>query len=105
VFRFLATFDDLLSYPADTGLAPTLSLSATAAELVSGQHSARAEAATRAERQAVVADTLRQAHTNATGVNVDNELQRLLQLEKSYAANANVVQTAARMLDELLSLV
>jgi flagellar hook-associated protein 1 FlgK len=105
VFRFLATFDDLLTYPADTGLAPTLSLSATAAELVSGQHSARAEAATRAERQALVADTLRQAHTNATGVNVDNELQRMLQLERSYAANANVVQTAARMLDELLSLV
>jgi flagellar hook-associated protein FlgK len=28
----------------------------------------------------------------------------MLQLEKSYAANANVVQAAARMLDELLSI-
>lgn len=105
LFRFLAAFDDTLSYPADTGLAPTLSLRATGAELVSGQQSARAEAQTRAERQAVVADTLRDVRANATGVNVDNELQRLLQLEKSYAANANVVQTAARMLDELLSIV
>ena len=78
---------------------------ATGAELVSGQQSARAEAQTRAERQAVVADTLRDVRANATGVNVDNELQRMLQLEKSYAANANVVQTAARMLDELLSIV
>ena len=49
--------------------------------------------------------TLRDVRANATGVNVDNELQRMLQLEKSYAANANVVQTAARMLDELLSIV
>ena len=105
VFRFLAAFDDMLTYPADAGLGPTLSLRATGAELVSGQQSARAEAETRAERQAVVAATLRDVRANATGVNVDNELQRLLQLEKSYAANANVVQTATRMLDELLSIV
>jgi flagellar hook-associated protein 1 FlgK len=104
LFRFLAAFDDTLSYPADTGLAPTLTLRATGTELVSGQQSARAEAETRAARQAVVADTLRDVRTNATGVNVDNELQRMLQIEKAYAANANVVQAVARMLDELLSI-
>jgi flagellar hook-associated protein 1 FlgK len=104
VFRFLAAFDDTLTYPADTGLAPMLSLRATATELVSGQQSARAEAEAQAARQSTVADTLRDVHINATGVNVDNELQRLLQIEKSYAANANVIQTAARMLDELLSI-
>jgi flagellar hook-associated protein 1 FlgK len=104
VFRFLAAFDNTLIYPADTGLAPTLTLRATGAELVSGQQSARAEAETRAARQAVVADTLRDVRANAIGVNVDNELQRMLQIEKSYAANANVVQAAARMLDELLSI-
>jgi flagellar hook-associated protein 1 FlgK len=79
-------------------------LRATGAELVSIQQSARAEAETQAARQAVVADTLRDVRANATGVNVDDELQRMLQIEKSYAANANVVQTAARMLDELLSI-
>jgi flagellar hook-associated protein 1 FlgK len=104
LFRFLAAFDDTLTFPSDTGLAPTLSLRAAGAELVSGQQSARAEAETRAERQAVIANTLRDVRANATGVNVDNELQRMLQLEKSYAANANVVQAAARMLDELLSI-
>jgi flagellar hook-associated protein 1 FlgK len=103
-FRFLAAFEDPLTYPSDSGLAPTLTLRATGVELVSGQQSARAEAEARAARQAVVADTLRDVRTNATGVNVDNELQRMLQIEKSYAANANVVQTAARMLDELLSI-
>ncbi|HEX5078593.1 MAG TPA: flagellar hook-associated protein FlgK [Geminicoccaceae bacterium] len=104
-FRFLAAFDDTLSYPADSGFAATLSLRATAAELVSGQQAARAEAEARAERQAGVAATLRDVRANATGVNVDNELQRMLLIEKSYAANANVVQTAARMLDELLTIV
>jgi flagellar hook-associated protein 1 FlgK len=104
VFRFLAAFDDTLSYPSDSGIAPTLTLRATGVELVGGQQSARAEAQARSERQAVVADTLRDVRANATGVNVDNELQRMLQIEKSYAANANVVQAAARMLDELLSI-
>jgi flagellar hook-associated protein 1 len=104
VFQFLAAFDDTLTYPPDAGLAPTLTLRATGAELVSIQQSARAEAETQAARQAVVADTLREVRANATGVNVDHELQRMLQIEKSYAANANVVQAAARMLDELLSI-
>jgi flagellar hook-associated protein 1 FlgK len=68
------------------------------------QQSVRADAAGRAERQQVVAQALHDARLNATGVNIDSELQKMLQIERSYAANANVVQTAARMLDELLAI-
>jgi len=35
------------------------------------------------------------------GVDTDAELQRLIQIEQAYAANAQVIQTAARMLDQL----
>jgi flagellar hook-associated protein 1 FlgK len=104
VFRFLAAFDDGLTLPADSGLPTSLSLRALGRELVGQQQTARAEAEDRAETQAVVAGALRDSRANATGVNVDSELQRMLQIEKSYAANANVVQTAVRMLDQLLSI-
>jgi flagellar hook-associated protein 1 FlgK len=38
----------------------------------------------------------------ADGVNTDQELQKLIELEKSYAANARVVQVVDDMLSELL---
>lgn len=40
--------------------------------------------------------------TAADGVNTDQELQKLIQLEKSYSANARVVQVVDDMLSELL---
>lgn len=104
VSRFLAAFDDGLTLPADSGLPANLTLRTLGRELVGLQQTARAEAESRAETQAVVAGALRDSRANATGVNVDSELQRMLLIEKSYAANANVVQTAARMLDQLLSI-
>ena len=38
------------------------------------------------------------------GVDQDREMQRLIQIEQAYAANAQVIQTASRMLDELTRL-
>lgn len=45
--------------------------------------------------------SLRQASA-ADGVNTDQELQKLIELEKSYAANARVVRVVDEMLSELL---
>jgi flagellar hook-associated protein 1 FlgK len=104
VFRFLAAFGDELTLPAATSLPANLALRATGRELVGVQQSARADAASRAARQQVVAQALHDARLNATGVNVDNELRRMLEIERSYAANAHVIQTAARMLDQLLAI-
>ncbi len=38
------------------------------------------------------------------GVDTDQELQKLLLIEQAYAANAQVVQTAARLIDQLLEI-
>ncbi len=38
----------------------------------------------------------------AEGVDTDQEMEKLLALEKAYAANAKVVQTASQMLDDIL---
>lgn len=46
-------------------------------------------------------DRVRQS-VAADGVNTDQELQKLIELEKSYAANARVVQVVDDMLSELL---
>lgn len=55
------------------------------------------------ESAATRLDDLRQASAR-NGVNTDQELQKLIELEKSYAANARVVQVVDDMLSELLSI-
>ncbi len=46
-------------------------------------------------------DALAVEEATELGVDTDQELARLIQIEQAYAANAQVIQTAARMLDEL----
>lgn len=47
------------------------------------------------------ADSLKNAE-RANGVDTDDQLQRLLQIEQAYAANARVIQTIGDMIDSLL---
>ena len=54
-----------------------------------------------AEAMTIRLEDLRQASAEK-GVNTDRELQDLIQLEKSYAANARVIQVVDDMLSELL---
>jgi len=44
------------------------------------------------------------AEIQSSGVDTDLELQNLLIIEQSYAANARVVQTVSEMIDRLLQL-
>jgi flagellar hook-associated protein 1 FlgK len=43
------------------------------------------------------------AVNNATGVNIDDQMQRLLIVQQSYQASAEVIQTASAMINSLLS--
>jgi flagellar hook-associated protein 1 FlgK len=56
---------------------------------------------TSATQQAQAAQT---ALSNATGVNIDDEMQKLLVVQESYAATTQVIQAAAKMMDELTSM-
>ena len=51
------------------------------------------------------AAAIEQAKLGAQGVNVDDELQQLMMIEKGYAANSRVVSTLSTMLDTLLNAV
>jgi len=50
------------------------------------------------------ANVLSDAEFQAGGVDTDNELQSLLLIEQSYAANARVIQTIGDMMDRLLQI-
>jgi flagellar hook-associated protein 1 len=86
------------------GLSATLSLSQAAAGLIELTASDRVSAEADVSIFSSSRETLATAEAEAIGVNTDAELQALIQIEQAYAANVQVIQTATRMLDQLLEI-
>lgn len=90
--------------PATPGLSGTLSLSGRMAAVVELLATDRVVAESSVSSLSTARETLATQESTRLGVDTDDELARLIQIEQAYAANAQVVQTAARMLDELTRL-
>ncbi len=86
-----------------SGVADGLSLVGFAEALVARQQTTRAEAADRHDSIAVSAEAIGATRRNGQGVNTDEELQELILVEQSYAANAKMMTTVSQMLDTLLA--
>lgn len=100
---FIAALDGPQSFNGSTGLPTGISLSEFGAAMIANQQDARARADKAFENYATSAASVDDARLNAQGVNIDDELQQLLLIEKSYAANAQVISTLSDMLDALLA--
>lgn len=87
------------------GLGTGLTLGNLAPALVGGQQAARANAEAAAETARAASETVASARVNFEGVNIDDEMQKLLLVQQSYAANAKVLTTVSNMLDTLLAAV
>ena len=85
------------------GLTSNVSLQNFASEFSAGVQTDKANLENLADRTRTIFDTLELRRFNETGVNVDEESEKLLELEQAYAANAQVINIIARMFDELLA--
>ncbi|WP_292291550.1 flagellar hook-associated protein FlgK [Marivita sp.] len=98
------TFSQVVS--VDTGgLGTTLTLADLAPTLVGSQQALRANADGAAITSRTASETVSAARANFEGVNIDDEMQKLLLVQQSYAANAKVLTTVTNMLDTLLAAV
>jgi flagellar hook-associated protein 1 FlgK len=86
------------------GLPAGLSFAGAAAGLVELAAFDRVSAETNVAAFSSTRETLASAEADAIGVDSDVELQALIQIEQAFAANVQVIQTATRMLDELLEI-
>ncbi len=86
------------------GLSAALSFSQAAAGLVELTAFDRVSAEADVAAFSSTRETLASAEAEAIGVDTDAELQALIQLEQAFAANVQVIQTATRMLDQLLGI-
>jgi len=82
---------------------PALSLAQSLAEVMTRTSTARHQAAAFSTSALARHNELTE-QSLAQGVDTDAEMQRLLQIEQAYAANARVIETADAMLRRLLEI-
>ena len=104
VLGFVNALQQPQSYGTSTGLPGSMTLSNAASQIAGVQQVALStwteNNTTRTQQMQDAQSTL----TNATGVNVDDEMQRLLLVQHTFEASAQVLQAAAKMLDALNAL-
>ncbi|MBK1840834.1 flagellar hook-associated protein FlgK [Azospirillum sp. YIM B02556] len=100
---FQAVFTGTRSFAA-TDMPANATLGSYATAMVSAQQGYRTGAESEMSARKISADTLETARINRDGVNIDDEMQKLLLIEQSYGASAQVVQVAGRMIDILLQI-
>ncbi|WP_094463445.1 flagellar hook-associated protein FlgK [Pannonibacter phragmitetus] len=91
-----------MSFDPSLGLNSTASLKSYASSSVGWLEAARKSAAADLEVQSVIVSRTSSALSNATGVNIDEEMTLLLDIERAYGAAAKLISAVDRMLQDLL---
>ena len=102
--NLLDAFTNSNAAPSGSGLSGSLTSSELAAGISSVIGEARVNADAVATTSLARASALADAELSLTGVDTDAEIQSLLLIEQSYAANARVIQTISDMLDTLMQI-
>jgi flagellar hook-associated protein 1 len=102
---FMGSFNTNLTYDANTDLPQNISIKTFANNLVAYQQTERTSAEKSYASARSSAETIEASRLSIQGVNVDDELQKLILIEQSYAANSQTMKTVSRMMDTLLTIV
>jgi flagellar hook-associated protein 1 FlgK len=103
VLAFIQAMNTNQSYNA-SGLAGSMTLTNAVAQIAGQQQEALTTWTANNASRTTQAQAAQTALSNATGVNVDDELQRLISVQATYAATTQVIQSITKMLDELNAL-
>jgi flagellar hook-associated protein 1 FlgK len=105
LFAYIEKLDAPASFVTASGSAVSQSLTAYSAAAIGWLEDARKTSASAAEAKSALAIRSAEALSNVTGVNVDEELALMLELEHSYSASAKMLQVVDEMLRTLLAAV
>ncbi|TPN63019.1 flagellar hook-associated protein FlgK [Mesorhizobium sp. B1-1-1] len=97
--------DQPMTFDPAAGISATSSVADYAANSIGWLQGVRQQASTAADAKQALASRSAEALSNATGVNVDQEMSLLLDLEHTYQASARMMKTVDDMLAALLSAV
>lgn len=105
VESMIAAFSVNFTLSPEAGLGAQSRLSDFVSAMIADQQVAFGSAQTRGDALRAGAQALETARLGFQGVNVDDELQQLVAIEQSYAANAIMMRTLGEMMDTLLAAV
>lgn len=101
LLAFIQAMNTNQSYSTATGLAGSMTLTNAVAQIAGQQQDTLTTWTANNTARTTQAQAAQTALSNATGVNVDDELQRLITVQATYAATTQVIQAATKMFDEL----
>ncbi len=105
IVRYTTLLDEPMAFDPAAGIQGTLSLVAYTGESVSWFESIRRDASRASETKTALLMHTTEALSNATGINIDEELSLLLNLEHTYEASARLLRVIDEMLKSLLNAV
>jgi flagellar hook-associated protein 1 FlgK len=97
-----SSFDANFTFSTDTQVAAASSLKTFAADAHAWLAGERQDASNATTRESAIRDRTVQNLSNATGVNVDEEMSRLLEVERAYQASAKILTAVDEMFGSLL---
>jgi flagellar hook-associated protein 1 len=101
--QLLSSLDASQSFDPAAGAGVSATLSGIAASSVAWLQAARKPASEDADYKSTLAARASEALSNATGVNLDEEMTLLLELERSYQASSKLIGTIDSMFGALLA--
>jgi len=101
--QLLANLSAPQPFGATGGITTNATLGGYASASVSWLEAERSNVASQSTYQSTFLNTATTALSNATGVNLDNEMSKMLDLERAYSATAKLITTIDAMLGTLLA--
>jgi flagellar hook-associated protein 1 FlgK len=101
--QFIAGLSQQRSFDPSVGLAPTATLTGYASSSVAWLQEERKTAGDNAEYSQTLLERSTEALSKETGVNIDEEMTTLLELERSYQASSRLITSIDNMLRTLLA--
>ncbi|MBB3935559.1 flagellar hook-associated protein FlgK [Aureimonas phyllosphaerae] len=94
--------DTARSFSSDAGANPKATLAGYAASSIGWVQQSRTAASNSATSMTTLVNKTNETLSSETGINLDVELTRLIELERSYQASAKIISTVDQMLAQLL---
>lgn len=105
ISAFIASLSDAVGASSGSGIPPTVSLKNFGAEMVTVQATERIRAENNFNASSSAAEVMMSARRNAEGISIDDEMQQLMLIEQSYAANSRILTAVSDMIDTLIAAV
>ena len=100
----IAGFSTPRSFDAAFGAGSSATLTEYTASSIGWFEGRRATANDASSYQTVLLSRTQETLSDATGINIDDEMTRLLDLERSYQASSKLISTVGQMIDSLLAI-